>query len=893
MPHSPHLESVPTLLDRRPWLILLLLIIAPLIGHLPSIAFGLSSNPIWLTSGAVVGVGSPILAGSPFGDPNVGWTNQALGHLAAQDWLQGQIPWWNPYSGIGLPLAGEMQPAALFLPFVLLLGFQGGIVWLELALQVFAGVATFLLLRRLDLGRVSALVGALLYEFNGTFASVPGETILNVLPFLPLLLLGVEYARSPGEARRAIIVVALAISGSLLAGFPEAAYIDGLMALLWTVVRFLTDSNRLHFALSIGVGGVVGLMLAAPLLVAFFDFSLLTNVFQNHTIGEIALNLRGLGPVIMPYVYGPLATSLGSNLLLKISGGTGGYVGAVFLLFAIIGVQIKRDRPIVVMLVLWLMLCAGKTFGFPPIMHAMNLLPFMKDTEFFRYSSPSWELAVIILIARALDSPNRQPYGYLVALVGTVAILAFAIDLAWPWARVWHWSDANRTIMTKWLLRAVGLQFVALVATSAAWLTSNVDARRWRVGGILIVYSMALLAVPQFSGVKPGKIDYTAINYIKIHTGPDRFYSLGPIQPNYSAYFAIPSINHNYLPVALNWSDFVEKSLFPSVASQNGGIFWAPFPPMQIATAANDLQRHIASYQFLGVHYVIASPGIKLASTVSMPDQDAQRVPFQLNRGQSLTLDRVAPKSMSRLGAISEIGIFQGNYGNTATGLLAVKLCAHHQCSSGTANLAHSADNSALHVNLAPPMTIRPGEHFSVTVTHASGNHPDAIWLWHSPHADQTLVTGTGRVLVGRTIQLIFDIGASSHDFKPVYSDRLMNIWRLHGADPFYTTTGSACSLQDAGLNRVAALCDGPATLTRRELFMPGWHVLVNGAPVPVRSAEGIVQQIDLPPGASDVQFYFRPPHMKFAGMIFLLALIFIASETFRLVSTPAWRESP
>ncbi|MGC9270396.1 hypothetical protein [Acidiphilium sp.] len=840
---------------------------------MPSILFGLSSNPIWVESGAVVGVGSPILAGSPFDDPNVGWTNQALGHLAAQDWLHGRIPWWNPYSGIGLPLAGEMQPAAMFLPFVLLLGFQGGIVWLELSLQVFAGIATFLLLRRLDLGRVSALAGALLFEFNGTFASVPGETILNVMPFLPLLLLGIEYARAPGEARRAIIVVALAIGGSLLAGFPEAAYIDGLMALLWTVFRVFGTSNRLRFLLRIGVGGVIGLMLAAPLLVAFVDFSALTNVFQNHTIGGVALDLRGLGPVVMPYVYGPLGTSLGSNLLLTISGGTGGYIGAVFLLFAIIGALIERDRPIVVMLVLWLVLCAGKTFGFPPIMSAMNLLPFMKDTEFFRYSSPSWELAVIILIARALDSPNRQSHRYLIALAGTAVILAFAIDLAWPWARAWHWSDANRMIMTKWLLRAAGFQFIALLAASIAWLTSDAGARRWRVGGILVLYSMVLLAVPQFSGVKPGKIDHAAINYLKVHTGLDRFYSLGPIQPNYSAYFAIPNINHNYLPVALNWTDFVEKSLFPSVASQDGGIFWAPFPPMQITTAVNDLQQHVASYQFLGVHYVIASPGVQLTSTVSMPDQEATRVPFQLNRGQSLTLDRVAPAIMSRLGPISEIGIFQGNYANTATGRLAVKLCANHQCSSGTADLAHSADNSAFRVNLAPPITIRPGERFSVTVSHASGSHPDAIWLWSHPDAGQTLVTGTGQVLTGRTIQLVFDTGANTRDFQHVYSDHLMNIWRLHGADPFYTTAGSACSLHDARLNRVVALCDGPATLTRRELFMPGWHATINHQPVPIRVDHQIAQRIRLHAGRNGIVFHFAPPFVGFAWIGFWIGV--------------------
>ena len=198
-------------LDRYPWLPILFLILLPFLVELPLLIFGLSTNPIWFDSGITFGTHGGMLPGLPYIDPNVGFTSQALGHLAAEDWLHGTIPWWNPYSGIGLPLAGEMQPNAFFLPFVFLqLLLHNGVLWLKIAMQIMAGLATFALLRELKLGHLAALTGGALYALNGTFAWMPGETICNTIPFLPLLLYGIERARKESGAP-AILWIGLAI----------------------------------------------------------------------------------------------------------------------------------------------------------------------------------------------------------------------------------------------------------------------------------------------------------------------------------------------------------------------------------------------------------------------------------------------------------------------------------------------------------------------------------------------------------------------------------------------------------------------------------------------------------------------------------------------------------
>jgi hypothetical protein len=116
-------------------------------------------NPINLYAGLSDLTRTGILAGLPSADPNTGITAQALGHLAALDWLHGHVPWWNPYEGLGAPLAGEMQSAAFFPPTVFLL-LANGQVFFHLVLELTAGLTTYALLVRLRLARVAAVPAA-------------------------------------------------------------------------------------------------------------------------------------------------------------------------------------------------------------------------------------------------------------------------------------------------------------------------------------------------------------------------------------------------------------------------------------------------------------------------------------------------------------------------------------------------------------------------------------------------------------------------------------------------------------------------------------------------------------------------------------------------------------
>ena len=131
-----------------------------------------------------------LTCGRPWIDPDVGTISQPVGHLAAMDLLHLHAPWWNPFEGLGTPLAGEMQSAALF-PLVILLAMPGGLVWFHISLELIAGISTYFLARRLGAPAVFAAAGGAMFALNGTYAWI-GNSVLNPVAFLPMLVLGVE-----------------------------------------------------------------------------------------------------------------------------------------------------------------------------------------------------------------------------------------------------------------------------------------------------------------------------------------------------------------------------------------------------------------------------------------------------------------------------------------------------------------------------------------------------------------------------------------------------------------------------------------------------------------------------------------------------------------------------
>jgi hypothetical protein len=118
---------------------------------------------------------------------------------------------------------------------------------------------------------------------------------------------------------------------------------------------------------------------------------------------------------------------------------------------------------------------------------------------------------------------------------------------------------------------------------------------------------MFLFAIPTLSNPRKATIDVPAIDFLRDNLGLQRFYTLGPIEPNYGAYFGIASINHNYLPVSKRWVEWVRAHLDSAADAVvwNGNYLRGPGEPKQ----ADELRRNLAEYQWVGVKYVVAPAG--------------------------------------------------------------------------------------------------------------------------------------------------------------------------------------------------------------------------------------------------------------------------------------------
>ncbi len=156
-------------------------------------------------------------------------------------------------------------------PPTLLTAFSNGQLYEHILLELVAGICTYLLLLRIGVTRPAAVAGGIAFALCGKFAWFADATV-NPLAFLPMLLLGIEWAVAatrtgrPGGWR----LIAVAGALSVYAGFPEVAYINTLMAVFWVGWRCgclgrpgdssVPDEGR--------PGALAGTLLAAPMLVA-------------------------------------------------------------------------------------------------------------------------------------------------------------------------------------------------------------------------------------------------------------------------------------------------------------------------------------------------------------------------------------------------------------------------------------------------------------------------------------------------------------------------------------------------------------------------------------------------------------------------------------------------
>jgi hypothetical protein len=385
-----------------------------------------------------------------------------------------------------------------------------------------------------------------------------------------------------------------------------------------------------------------------------------------------------------------------------------------------------------------------------------------------------------------------------------------------------------------------------------------------------------MFAIPTLSNLRGGTIDATAIGFLQRNLGLGRFYTLGPIAPNYGAYFGIASINHNYIPVPKLWVDWVTAHLDRGADPYcfTGNFTRDPRQP----SVAQELRRNLAAYEEVGVKYVVVAAGDNpFSETVSPPTLDRGNRPLILTAGQSVQ-GVIPPSVLVSDFQINEIGVLIANFNNTADGWLDVTLCTSGQCVRGSADLAGSYDSQVFWVPFLQPIAAAAHSAVTYTIVHQSSTKPVALWAYPT-NVSQSLSGPEGTISdFGLKLQLREKQAILA---QHVYGDELASVYQLPAPKPYFETPGGGCMLQPQSRTSVIADCAIASVLVRRELFFPGWEASHNGKPTPIDQYDGLFQSINLPAGRSTVAFRYTPTHSEWAWLLMGLAMFALIIPSF------------
>lgn len=827
-------------------------------------------------SGLLISTHRGVTLGGPWLDPNASFTVQALGGLSARDWLHGIVPWWNPYTGVGVPLAGEMQTISLFLPFVLLLHFTNGLIFLKIVLQIIAGLATYALVRQLGMSRLAAFGAAAIFEFNGPFAWFAHAPIMPI-PFLPVLLLGIEKAFAAAEARRrgGWILIGAALAYSLYAGFPETAFLNGLLASLWTLYRIVVARSeaRMAFIGKIALGLVGGVLLSAPIVLPFLEYQNLSDI--SHAFPIEGLSRVSLPALLFPYIYGPISAfgdADPTGQLGSFWGGNGGYLDFTVLFLAIWGAFTgRRSLGLRVLLLLWMAVFLAKVTNILYVGYLLSFIPGMNVVAVNRYGEASWAMAAAILSAYGLNDwvLGKAKRAAPTAIAGVLSLFLAAAGIRlgagvmrsllhgvrhypfWLWGSLF-WASAVSACIVLLYFQRPGRYAIRLM------------------GLILAVNAVTLYAIPTLAGVRRPEYDFGLIHFLQKHLGDRRFYTLGPFAPNYGGYFGVASINHNAIPIPRDWVCYVRSNLDPGWSAISSSLFIG-YGPAPFEDREKAISTHLIDFERTAVKYILASSS-PFVHSVLVSGKSGNSAPLLLKEGQPFS--GVLPSAISESGWIQSFGVVIGMYGQAVSGEMRVILCSGNVCSSGSGSLVRAQDRGVFEIPLNAPLQIVPSQEISYELTYVQDNEnirSDSyvfLWLW------------PGNVK-GAEPQITLRYSLLQAVPKCVYHGQVGNLYELPHPAAYFDVVGGDCRIWPADRKNASVSCSGPSVLIRRELYYPGWRALVNGRLVMIKRSGSIFQSVDLPPGRSVVAFSYRPTHAFWLYALGVLGVLCLAFSLF------------
>ena len=448
------------------------------------------------------------------------WAAEPWTALVGRMYRDGEIPLWNPYSGFGMPLAGNMQSGAFFplrLPLFLL---PTPTVWNAYLLFRFVlmGVFTYRFLRLWTVSRLNAFAGSLAFMFSGYFVLYANMWHLDVEMLLPLAMVWAERlirTRTGGATAGLGLVLAM----SILGGSPESTLLLWLFVGAYYAFRLVTIAVRSddrvraasdyasRFALSVGVGVAA----ASPLLVLASEYVGQAYAPSHQAGGKTGLwghPLSGAVSLVVPYLFdqlsNPIVPELNAFTLTP-------YLGAVPVMLSLLA----PARRMTWFFGAYATVSLLKAYAVPGI-NLIGALPILERVVFPKYNQAEVAFCVAVLAAISLDRlSTSRASGLRTWRVWSAAGLLIATIAGFL---AFHGPAIVKASSERWVLSQVGLAVaqvglaVAIVGMLTVLLLSA--SRRRRFERITHAGCVALLMVEMFVYVPkhfPPRMDAFAV----------------------------------------------------------------------------------------------------------------------------------------------------------------------------------------------------------------------------------------------------------------------------------------------------------------------------------------------------------------------------------------------
>ncbi len=433
--------------------------------------------------------------------------NKLIGDM----YLKGTLPLWDPYEGVGVPLAAQYS-TRVFFPYQILEDISPYWLWdyFILGRLLIAAFFTYLFLRLLGISYSCAFLGGLLYSLSGSFVwFVNLEQFVNVAMMIPVCLFSLERILQ-FKKRRYFIEAAVVFALMLLAGQPEIAIYVMLLVTFYYFFRILIEKpNILSFLKeTLRFVGILILSLSFSLFLILPFLEFIPNAYHCHPLGgtmgtQEPTRLHLAIGVIIPSFF-ELPTF---HRIFPHNGAwdsLGGYTGVLMIYLILSAFFYKyRYQRLFLFFSLFGFSIILKNFGFPLIAW-LGKLPLLDQSWSPRWAGPVWTFSLACASALGLQAIIGAKYRKKVLPWGISFFLLFIIGLlSYKTTYFSQFKDLNTDQLKVVLPPILGGLIVAILTIFTLTYISIYSRNKKS-----LLYSIICLAILELSFYIPKGIDF-------------------------------------------------------------------------------------------------------------------------------------------------------------------------------------------------------------------------------------------------------------------------------------------------------------------------------------------------------------------------------------------------